>query len=399
MNNFTFYSPTKFVFGKGVTDSVGQTLAAEGFTSVLLVYGQGSVVKCGTLDRVKKSLEAAGIAYCELGGVRPNPEVNSLRKGIAIARENQVNLILAIGGGSAMDCAKGIGVGFDYEGDVWDFSCKKAPITHTLPVASVVTIPASGSEASDSCVISNDELHLKSGMNSDIIRPFMAFLDPELTFTLPPYQTAAGVTDIIAHILERYFSGVGAVPVTDNIAAGLIRAVMENGTKVMEEPENYEARANIMWAGTLAHNGIAGCGRGIGGRVGDWSSHGLEHELSALDPAITHGAGLAVIMPAWMRFAMDADVSRFVLFARDVFEIEPADESEAAQVEAAKAGIEALQDYFASLGMPRTLAEFGIHEEDIEKMVPTLLQNKGEAFGAFKKITIEDACEIYRSAL
>ena len=377
MNNFTFYSPTKFVFGKGVTDSVGQTLAAEGFTSVLLVYGQGSVVKCGTLDRVKKSLEAAGIAYCELGGVRPNPEVNSLRKGIAIARENQVNLILAIGGGSAMDCAKGIGVGFDYEGDVWDFSCKKAPITHTLPVASVVTIPASGSEASDSCVISNDELHLKSGMNSDIIRPFMAFLDPELTFTLPPYQTAAGVTDIIAHILERYFSGVGAVPVTDNIAAGLIRAVMENGTKVMEEPENYEARANIMWAGTLAHNGIAGCGRGIGGRVGDWSSHGLEHELSSLDPAITHGAGLACLL-----YTSDA-----------------ADESEAAQVEAAKAGIEALQDYFASLGMPRTLAEFGIHEEDIEKMVPTLLQNKGEAFGAFKKITIEDACEIYRSAL
>ena len=399
MNDFSFFSPTKFIFGKGVTDSVGAHLAEFGAHRVLVVYGKGSVVSNGTLKRVTDSLAAEHISFVELGGVRPNPEIGSVRKGLAKAREFDIDLILAIGGGSVIDCAKAIGVAYDYEGDAWDFSSKKTPITHSLPVACVLTIPAAGSEASDSCVISNDELGLKSGMNSDIIRPKLAFLDPELTFTLPPYQTAAGITDMIAHICERFFSGVGAVPVTDNIAVGLIRAIMAEASIVLEDPTNYDARANIMWSSTLAHNGIAGIGRGIGGRVGDWSSHGLEHELSALDTSITHGAGLAIIMPAWMRYVCDADVGRFALFAHEVFGITPADESPEAYEEAAMLGIDALQEFFISFGMPKSLADFSIKEEDVEKMIPTLIENKGEVFGAFKKLTADDARVIYRAAL
>lgn len=399
MNDFTFYSPTEFIFGKGATDKVGEQLAEKGYRTVLIVYGKGSVVRSGTLKRVQDSLAAAGIAQCELGGVRPNPEIASVREGVRIARENNIDLILAVGGGSIIDCAKAIGVAVGYDGDPWDFLAKKATITETVPVACVLTIPAAGSEASNSCVISNDELDLKSGMTSELIRPVISFMDPQLTFTLPPYQTAAGVTDMIAHICERYFSGVGPVPVTDNIATGLIRAIMENARLVMANPENYDARANVMWAGTLAHNDLAGLGRSIGGRAGDWASHGLEHELSAHDPSITHGAGLAVIMPAWMRYVHNVDVSRFVDFAHDVFGIEAADESAEAQEAAASAGIEALQDFFAEIGMPRHLAEFGVKEDDIEGLIPTLVQNKGEAFGSFTKITPDDARAIYRSAL
>ena len=398
MNDFSFFSPTKFIFGKGVTDKVGDHLADYGFKRVLVVYGKGSVVSNGTLKRVTDSLHSAGIEFVEHGGVRPNPEITSVRAGLEKAREFEIDLVLAIGGGSVIDCAKSIGVSYDYKGDPWDFSSKKAPITHSLPVACVLTIPAAGSEASDSCVISNDELGLKSGMNSDIIRPKFAFMDPELTFTLPTYQTVAGITDMIAHICERFFSGVGPVPVTDNIAVGLIRAIMAEAPIVLEDPTNYDARANIMWSSTLAHNGIAGIGRGIGGRVGDWSSHGLEHELSALDTTITHGAGLAVIMPAWMRYVCEADVGRFVLFAHELFGIDPADESEQAYLDAAYAGIDALQEFFVSLGMPETLDDFGLSKDDIEKMIPTLIENKGEEFGSFKKLNADDARAIYKSA-
>lgn len=399
MNDFTFYSPTEFVFGKGVTDKVGENLAARGFTSALVVYGKGSVVRNGTLDRVKNSLAEAGLKVCELGGVRPNPEVSSVREGVAVARQNGIDVIVPVGGGSVIDCAKAIGVSYDYDGDPWDFSCKKKAITHTVPVACVLTIPAAGSEASNSCVISNDELGLKSGMGSEVIRPIAAFMDPELTFTLPPYQTAAGVTDMMAHIMERYFSGTGPVPVTDNIATGLLRAIMGAAKVVIEEPTNYDARANIMWAGTLAHNGLAGIGRKKGARDGDWASHGLEHELSAFDTSITHGAGLAVIMPAWMRYVYTEDVDRFVEFAHAVFGIEPESETPEARDAAARAGIEALQSFFASLGMPRTLGEFGIKEADIEKFMPGLLANKGEVFGEFKALNHDDARAIYKSAL
>ena len=408
MNDFTFYSPTRIVFGRKVTDRVGQELAAAGFRRALVVYGQGSVVRTGTLDRVTSSLDAAGVEHVELGGVRPNPEVGLVREGIGIARAEGVDLLLPVGGGSAMDCAKAIALGTPYEGDVWDFYAGRAKPGERIPVAAVVTIPASGSEASNSSVISNDELGLKAGINTDLNRPVMAFMDPELTFTLPPYQTAAGITDMMSHIMERFFSGQPAVAATDNIACGLIRAAMEMAPRVMEDPEDYEARANIMWIATLAHNGLCGLGLGVpGGRDGDWSCHGLEHELSAYNTGITHGAGLAVITPAWMRYVWREHPERFLEFGRQVFDIEPVDPEadgvdvtpEEAVEDAVLETIDELQAFFISLGMPSTLGELGIHEEDIPNLMPGLKATKGEVFGSFKPLTLDDAAAIYRSAL
>ena len=312
--------------------------------------------------------------------------------------------VLAVGGGSAIDAAKAVAFGVPYDGDVWDFFEGKARIEACLPVAVVLTIPAAGSEGSGSCVISNDAQNRKLGTSGDIFRPRLAIMDPELTFTLPPYQTAAGVTDMIAHVCERYFSGVGAVPVTDNIATGVIRALLDAAPRVMENPNDYDARATIMWSGTLAHNDIAGCGRSLnpGGRAGGWESHGLEHELSAHHVEITHGAGLAVILPAWMRYVWKTDPTRFLDFARDVFDIEPAvdvEPEDEAVSDAVTAAIDELQQFFWSLGMPHTLGDFGLTETDIEPLIATLQQNKGERFGAFRPLSMDDARAIYLSAL
>lgn len=414
MNDFSFYSPTRFVFGRGACDRTGSALSEAGFARVLLVYGQGSVVRTGTLDRVRASLDAAGIVYRELGGARPNPEVGLVRTGIELARDAEgVDAIVALGGGSVIDTAKAIALGAPYDGDVWDFFCKRAVPAAALPVACVLTIPASGSEASDSCVISNDELGMKCGVNTDLNRPALAIMDPELTFTLPSYQTAAGITDMISHVMERFFSGEKGVPVTDHIACGLIRAAMEAAPRVMADPADYDARANLMWVGTLAHNGIAGCGLNVpGARDGDWTCHGMEHELSALDTRITHGAGLAVIFPAWMRYVWTAHPERFLAFAYEVFGIEPVDPAdddlvgideeitpERAVHDAVTCAIDELQDFFVSLGMPRTLGELGVTEADIDRLLEGLRVTRGERFGTFRKLTLEDARAIYRSAL
>lgn len=414
MNDFNFYSPTRFVFGRGACDRTGSALSEAGFARVLLVYGQGSVVRTGTLDRVRASLDAAGIAYRELGGARPNPEVGLVRTGIELARDAEgVDAIVALGGGSVIDTAKAIALGAPYDGDVWDFFCKRAVPAAALPVACVLTIPASGSEASDSCVISNDELGMKCGVNTDLNRPALAIMDPELTFTLPSYQTAAGITDMISHVMERFFSGEKGVPVTDHIACSLIRAAMEAAPRVMADPADYDARANLMWVGTLAHNGIAGCGLNVpGARDGDWTCHGMEHELSALDTRITHGAGLAVIFPAWMRYVWTAHPERFLAFASEVFGIEPVDPAdddlagideeitpERAVHDAVTCAIDELQDFFVSLGMPRTLGELGVTEADIDRLLEGLRVTRGERFGTFRMLTLEDARAIYRSAL
>lgn len=400
MNDFIFYSPTEFAFGRGYTDQIGERVAAKGFKKALLVYGKGSVVRLGTLDRVKKSLEAAGVDYVELPGVRPNPEVTLVREGIEVVRANDVDVILPVGGGSAIDCAKAIAFGALYDGDVWDFFCKKAVVKEAMPIAVVLTLPAAGSEASSSCVISNDEVGMKNGTNGDAFRPMIAVLDPELTMTLPPYQTAAGVTDMIAHICERYFSGIPAVSVTDNICTGLIRSAIAEAKIVMEDPENYDARANIMWISTLAHNDIAGCGRSAApaARAGGWESHGLEHEMSAVDTTITHGAGLAVIMPAWMRYVWRENPERFLTFGTEVFGIEAADETPEAVEAAVLATIDALQGFFASMGMPTTMGELGLKESDIDKMVEGIAFTKGEIYGGFKKLAREDTRKIYESA-
>ena len=411
MNDFDFYSPTKFIFGRGVTDEVGAGLAGLGYGCALVVYGRGSVIKTGTLDRVLTSLDKAQVKHAQLGGVRPNPEVGLVRDGIAAARACGCDVVLAVGGGSVIDTAKAIAAGVAYDGDVWDLFMKKAPYPAegSLPVASVLTIPAAGSEASASCVISNDELELKRGLSSEKNRPVAAFMDPELTFTLPAYQTAAGITDMCAHIMERFFSAAGPVSVTDQVACGLVRSLVECAPRVLENPEDYDARASIMWAGTLAHNDIAGLGRNAkpDGRAGGWESHALEHELSAHNPQITHGAGLAVVMPAWMRYVWRACPERWLTFGRLVFDIEPVDvvedcidgTPEEAEEDAVLATIDELQAFFYSMGMPRTLGELGVKAEDIDALLQTLEQNKGPEFGEIRKLTMTDARAIYESCL
>lgn len=401
MNDFTYYSPTKFVFGRGKTDHVGELLADRGLSRVLVVYGQGSVVRSGVLERVKASLAAAGIDCSELSGVRPNPEVGLVRTGIEQARAYGADCVLAVGGGSVIDCAKAIAFGVPYQGDVWDFFEKKAVIEAALPVACVLTIPAAGSEGSNSCVISNDALDMKTGVNSDLFRPEIAVMDPELTFTLPAYQTAAGITDMIAHICERYFSGVGAVPVTDNIACGLVRAIIDAAEVLVDDPCDYDARANIMWAGMLAHNDLAGCGRSLdpASRAGGWESHALEHALSAYDPSVTHGAGLAVVMPAWMRFVWREDPQRFLDFGSEVFGIEAVDGRDVSIAAAVEGTIDELQDFFARQGMPTTLGELGFVPQDVDRLADIVVETKGVPFGCFKKLTADDIRAIYASAM
>ncbi|QKF07630.1 iron-containing alcohol dehydrogenase [Berryella wangjianweii] len=399
MNSFTFHAPTRFCFGEGVVAQLGESVASCGWHRVLVVYGQGSVVRTGVLDQVARSLDQAGVSALQMGGARPNPEVSFVRAGIEQARAFQADAIVAVGGGSAIDAAKAIAFGVPYEGDVWDFFDKRVPIQAALPLAVVLTIPAAGSEGSSSCVISNDRLGRKVGASSDLIRPRMAFMDPTFTYSLPAYQTAAGVVDMIAHICERYFSGVGPVPVTDRIATGLICTLIEQAPRVLANPQDRDARASIMWAGTLAHNDLAGCGRSLtaSGRAGGWESHGLEHEVSAHVPTVAHGAGLAVVMPWWMRYVWRTDPSRFLSFGREVFGIEPVDESDQAVTDAVEAAIDELQAFFVSLGMPRSLVDFGIGEEAIDAFVETLRITKGERFGAFQPLTMDDARAIYRS--
>ncbi len=390
MQDFIFVSPTRFVFGRGVETRVGEDLAERRVRTVLIHYGGGSIVKSGLLDRVKASLDAAQISYVELGGVRPNPEVGLAREGADLCREHKVDLILAVGGGSVIDSAKAIALGVHYKGDLWHFFETKEPAVDVLPLAVILTIPAAGSEASKNTVLSNDELGLKSGYASEALRPKVAYLNPELTFTLPIYQTAAGLVDMYSHLLERFFDSYGAVPVTDNLALSLMKTVRTMAGRIMDNPKDYDARANIMWAGMLCHQGLAGIGRNE-----DWTTHALEHEISALDTSITHGAGLAVLFPAWMYFVYRENPRRFMLYGSEVFGITPTGDDLAD----ARRAIEATQQFFTSLGMPQRLTQFGITRDMIETLIPTLRINKGEAFGSFKKITLDDARAIYRMAL
>ena len=390
MENFEFVSPTHFVFGRGAEEQVGSKLAERGAQRVLLHYGGQSAVKSGLIDRVKASLVEAGIVCVELGGVRPNPEITLVREGVSLCKVHNIDWVLAVGGGSVIDSAKAVAVGAHYEGDVWDFFETKQLTDDVLPIAVVLTIPAAGSEASKNTVVSNDELQRKSGYANNAQRPKLAFMNPELTFTLPTFQTAAGLTDMFSHLLERFFDDVGAVPVTDNLCLSLMKTVRAEAPRALADPENYDARANIMWAGMLCHQGLAGVGRHE-----DWATHGLEHELSALYPEITHGAGLAVMFPAWMEFVYSENPARFAHYGREVFGLAPTGDADADALSA----IDETRSFFASLGMPTTLDELDVEEDDIEKLIPTLKENKGEPFGSFKKLTMDDAREIYRIAL
>ncbi len=393
MLDFEWTSPTEFIFGRTAETKLGPWLKSHHFSTAMIVYGQGSVISSGLLDKVKASLNEAGIRYVELGGIRPNPEVTTARKGVKLAKEANVDIMVPVGGGSVIDCAKAIAIGAMYEGDVWDLfdaTIDKQP-TDALPCAVVLTIPAAGSEASNSAVLSNDELGLKEGTKGDFNRPRVAFMNPTYTETLPAYQTAAGITDMCAHIFERFFSSSPNTAVSDEIALGLLRSIRSAAYRIMRNPHDYDARAEIMWAGTLAHNGI--CARG---RTEDWMSHGLEHELSASKPEVTHGAGLAVIFPAWMRHVYQANPARFVQLGREVFGLAPTSDAEADAVNA----IDCVQNFFLDLGMPQYLDDFGFVPADIEVMIERFIQIKGGVWpvGSFMPLYEKDVRAIYMSA-
>ena len=388
MNNFTFYSPTYFVFGKDEENNTGKYVKRFGGKKVLIHYGGGSAVRSGLLGRVEKSLEAEGIEYVELGGVKPNPRSGLVYEGIELCRKEGVDFVLAVGGGSAIDSAKAIAAGTVYEGDFWDFYMGKE-IEKALPVATVLTIAAAGSEGSPDTVITKEEGMLKRGSGGEALRPVFSILNPALTQTLPAYQTAAGVTDIMAHLLERYFTNTKDVEVTDRVIEGLLMTMIHEAPKVIANPDDYEARANIMWAGMMAHNDCCGVGR-----EQDWASHNIEHELSALYDC-AHGAGLAAVFPAWMKYTMHHDVMRFAQIANRVWGCSMDFQNPEVT---AKAGIAAFENFLTSIGMPLTLAELGGKEEDIEAMAHTACYGNGNSgtIGGFVVLGEEDVANIYR---
>ena len=388
MNNFTFYSPTYFAFGKDEENSAGKLVRRFGGSRVLIHYGGGSVVRSGLLDRVMKSLEAEGVSYVELGGVKPNPRSGLVYEGIELCRKENVDFVLAVGGGSAIDSAKAIAAGVPYEGDFWDFYMGK-PVDTALPIGTVLTIAAAGSEGSPDSVITLEDGMLKRGASGEGLRPRFSILNPALTQTLPAYQTACGITDIMALLFERYFTTTKDVEVTDRVIEGLLMAMIHEAPRVIADPDCYEARANIMWAGMLAHNNCCGVGR-----VQDWSSHNIEHELSAVYDC-AHGAGLAVVFPAWMTYNMHHDVMRFAQVASRVWGC-PMDFANPENT--AKAGIEAFKAFLKSIGMPGNFAELGADEKDIPHMAHLCCWGNGGSgtIGGFAALTEEDVANIYR---
>ena len=380
MENFTFYSPTKFVFGKGTESEAGSLVRSFGGSNVLVHFGGGSVVRSGLLDRVQKSLDEAGIKYTLLGGVKPNPRSGLVYEGIELCRANGIDFILAVGGGSVIDSSKAIACGALYDGDFWDFYCGK-PIEKALPVGTVLTIAAAGSEGSGDSVITKEEGMFKRGAGSEFLRPKFSIMNPELTCTLPPYQTACGITDIMAHLYERYLTNTKDVEVTDRMIEALLLTMKNEAPKVIADPSDYQARANIMWAGTMAHNNSCGVGRSQ-----DWNSHNIEHELSALYDC-AHGAGLAVTMPAVFRYVMSHDEARFAQVAKRVWSVDSAAE-----------GIDAFQAFLKSIGMPSTLGELGGREEDIPLLVETLCYGDGRTgkIYGFVELDEEDCAKIYK---
>ena len=393
MTDFNYWSPTYFAFGKGKEAQTGELVRRFGGRKVLLHFGGGSAVRSGLLDRIKESLAKCGLKWVELGGVKPNPRSSLVEEGIRLAMAEGVDFLLAVGGGSVIDSAKGIAIGAANGGEWRKYyvgrEVKVRPaIPAALPVGVVLTIAAAGSEGSTNSVVNLEPENLKRGAGGDILRPKFAVMNPELTTSLPAYQTACGITDMFAHLCERYFSPTKDVALTDNLCEAVMRTVVEEGAKVMANPDDYQARANIMWAGTLAHNDICGAGR-----VQDWSSHGIEHELSALYDC-AHGAGLAVVMPAWMAFVHDADDARFARFARNVFGVGVGESDEKAALD----GIAAFRAWLKSLGMPLTFAELGAKEEDIPLLVKTM-NLCGNTLGAFKPLTEDDVAAIYRLCL
>ena len=388
MENFNFYSPTEYVFGKDTESQCGKLIKKHGGTRVLVHYGSQSAIKSGLIDRVCRSLEQESISYFMLGGVQPNPRDTKVYEGISLCLKESIDFILSVGGGSCIDSAKAIAIGVPYEGDFWDFYSDKAVITKALPVGTILTIAAAGSEGSSSSVITKEDGMLKRGTGSDLIRPRFSILNPALTQTLPAYQTACGVTDIMAHVFERYFTTTKDVEVTDRLCEAVLLTMISQTPRVLANPDDYEARANIMWAGTIAHNNIVGVGRSQ-----DWNSHNIEHELSGLYDC-AHGAGLAVVMPSWMEYVYKHDVMRFAQIAVRVWGCEM--DYFHPEITALN-GIHAFRRFLSSIGMPINFAQLGAHKKDIPILVEKIGIGSGKT-GGFVSLSAEDIKNILEIA-
>lgn len=385
MDNFSFYSPTEFVFGKDTEQNCGKLVKKYSGNRVLIVYGTGSVVRSGLLDRVKASLDAENLTYFEVSGILPNPRDTKVYEGIDICRKENVDFILSVGGGSCIDTAKGIAGGVCYDGDFWELYSGKAYVQKALPIGTVLTIAAAGSEGSGASVITREKDMLKRDTGSDLLRPKFSVLNPQLTTTLPLYQTACGITDIMAHVFERYFTNTKDVEITDRLCEAVLLTMIKEAKTIIKNPEDYQARANIMWAGTVAHTDLVGVGRSQ-----DWNSHKIEHELSGLYDC-AHGAGLAVVMPAWMEYVYHHDVERFAQCARRLWNVDIADNEEAA-----KEGIRQFRAFLTEIGMPTDFEQLGAKEEDI----PVLVENLGLTgkLGGFMELSAEDVSNILHIA-
>lgn len=392
MKDFNYYAPTEVVFGESSEEKVAQLVKKYNGKKVLVHYGGQSAVKSGLLDKMCGLLSEGGVEYVTLGGVVPNPRLSKVYEGIDLCRKEGVDFILAVGGGSVIDSAKAIAYGVANEEDVWDFYLGKAKAKCCLPVACVLTIPAAGSEMSESSVITNEDGDVKLGYSNDISRPKFAIMNPVRTFTLPAYQTAAGVTDMLMHTMERYFTHDGDMTLTTEIAESLMRTLMDCVFAVLKNPEDYRNRAQIMWGGSIAHNGLTGCGV-----EDDWATHQLEHELSGMFD-VTHGAGLAAVWPSWARYVYKEDVSRFVRFAVNVMGV-PNDFTDPEGT--AQKGIEAMERFYHAIGMPINIHELigrDITDEEIKEMVRKCSRNYKSTQGRFKVLNAEDMENIYQMA-
>ena len=388
MDNFQFYSPTEFIFGKETESQAGEMIKKYGGTKVLLHYGSKSAVKSGLIDRVKEVLTESNIPFVELGGVKPNPRDTLIYKGIEICRKEGIDFILSVGGGSCIDSSKAIALGVPYDGDFWDFYGTGKTVEKALPIGTVLTIAAAGSEGSGASVVTKEDGWLKRDVSSDLLRPKFSILNPELTCSLPAFQTACGAADIMAHVFERYFTNTREVEITDRLCEAVLITMIKETPRVIADPGNYEARANIMWAGTVAHNDIVGVGRSQ-----DWNSHAIEHELSALYDC-AHGAGLAVIMPAWMEFVYKHDIMRFAQAAVRIWGCEMNFiNPELTALE----GIQCFRSFLSYIGLPINFEELGAKEEDIPKLVDKLGIGNGRT-GGFVQLSSNDIIEIYRIA-
>jgi alcohol dehydrogenase YqhD (iron-dependent ADH family) len=388
MDNFSFRNATKIIFGKDTEKTIGVEVKRYA-DKVLLVYGGGSIKASGLYDTVVKSLNDSGIKFIELAGVKPNPRLGLVREGINLCRENNISFVLSVGGGSAADTAKAIAAGVPYCGDVWDLFLGKDKVKEVLPVGVILTIPATGTEASTSSVITNEDGWYKRGLGSELLRPVFSILNPELTFTLPAYQTACGAADIMAHVMERYFTNTTNVELTDRLCEAAMKTIINNVPKALEEPDNYDVRAEIMWAGTIAHNGLLSTGR-----VGDWGSHAIEHEPSAIYD-IAHGAGLAIIFPAWMKYVYKHNVNRFVQFAVKVWDVDLSFQSpETIALE----GIKRMTEFFRKIGLPVTFTEAGIPSDRFEEMADKCTASNTNTVGNFVKLNKADIINIYNLA-